>query len=148
MPMPVTSLQLVIRLSRSGKQRRACHMRVIRSSVCANLASSRTGCSSISSVVLHHYMYMKSHVIDVVPGHSGKHSENVSSGPKAPNFAQDSLWRTLDAAPSSHLPLSLQSHLFLTPITRPNIVLNIRACRSGASLPSPRMGILMACRYI
>lgn len=24
--------------------------------------------------------YMKSHVIDIVPGHSGKHSENVSSG--------------------------------------------------------------------
>jgi hypothetical protein len=139
---------MVIRLSRSGKQMRACHMRVIRTSVCANLASSRTGCSSSSSVVLHLIMYMKSHVVDIVPGHSGKHSEDVSSGPEAPNFAQDSLWRTLDAAPSSHLPLSFQSHLFLTPITRPNIVINIRACRSGASLSSPRMGILMACEYI
>lgn len=55
------------------------------------------------------------------------------------------VWRILDAAPSSHHALSPESHLFPTPIMRPNIVINIRACRSGASLSSPRMEISLAC---
>lgn len=33
------------------------------------------------------------------------------------------VWRTLDAAPSSHHPLSPESHLFLTPITRRTLLL-------------------------
>jgi len=51
------------------------------------------------------------------------------------------VWRTLDAAMTAPSWLSPLSHLFLTPITRPNIFVDTRACRSEAFLSSARMRV-------